>query len=77
MDNYANIERCCQLHEEVRIYYTVDGYRASLDLADGDVPGCYAEGKTIEEALARLDRIVGAFASVSSYRASFFKGRTS
>jgi hypothetical protein len=76
MSEYVNIDRLCQLHEEVRVVYLVDRYRASLDLADGQVEGVYHDGATIGEALAALDRVLGAFKSVSSYRESMFKGRS-
>jgi hypothetical protein len=50
---YANIERCCQLHETVEIVYAVDHYAVRLLTSDKVV--LEAKGPTVEEAMRHLD----------------------
>ena len=55
MNPLRNIERCCQLHEEVRIFYTVDGYQASLHTQEGELCAVSAWGEDVMSALLSLD----------------------
>lgn len=55
MNPLRNIERCCQLHEEVRIFYTVDGYQASLRTQEGELCAVSAWGEDVVSALLSLD----------------------
>lgn len=50
-----NIENCCQLHEEIRIIYIVDGYDVVLSTMDGQREYANAQGPSILEALAKLN----------------------
>lgn len=52
----ANIERCVQLHEEVRLYYVVDGYVAALMTRDGERAVLEVHAASAEQALRDLDR---------------------
>ena len=52
---FANIEKCCQLHEDVQIIYVVDGYQASLLASDGRL--VFMEGKVGETILAALQNL--------------------
>ena len=53
---YPNIERCCQLHEEVELLYVVDGYEAMLRTADGDRIVAQGHGSDVVAALGSLER---------------------
>jgi hypothetical protein len=50
-----NLEEYTGLHEEIRIYYVVDGYQAEFQEQDGDKTILSVHGKTIIEALQTLN----------------------
>lgn len=49
-----NLDRLTQLHEEINIYYAVDGYHAQLISKNRDV--AEETGATIQEALDKLNK---------------------
>lgn len=49
------IERLLQLHEVLEIHYRVDHYSAELYVDDGDRLTIYGSGKTIQEAIEKLN----------------------
>lgn len=46
-----------QLHEELRIYYVVDGYVAVYSTSDGNRDVIEARGETVWEAIRNLNRV--------------------
>ncbi len=53
------LENVCQLHERIRILYTVSPeYTATLSTADGDKDVIEATGETIKEAIENLEKKV-------------------
>ena len=50
-----NIERCCQLHGQVEIFYTVDGYQASLSTRNGDLCVVSVHAEDVMTATLSLD----------------------
>ena len=50
-----HLERCCQLHESIEIFYIVCAYQARLLTQDGAKIIFKAEGRTIQEALELLN----------------------
>lgn len=51
----TKLEELCQLHEEIRIVYVVDGYSAELWTHDGDTLVMTAKADSIAEALQLLE----------------------
>lgn len=57
--SYHELEKRVQLHEEVEVYYTVDGYQAEFVTNDGATVLASAHADTIEDALVDLNNKVG------------------
>lgn len=53
--SYPKLDRRLGLHEELSIYYVVDGFCASLSTDDGSKCIDMADGPTLEEAIAALE----------------------
>jgi hypothetical protein len=49
------LNRFMQLHEEITIFYTVDGFIAQLTTNDGGKDVCSGFGKTVNAALVDLE----------------------
>lgn len=52
----GHIDRCVQLHQQIRIIYVVDGYLAYYEIYDGNKTERAARGDTIQEALTNLEK---------------------
>ena len=70
---YESIETLLQLHEQIEIIYVVDGYEAKLATSDGDISVHAAHGKTVAEALERLNSEISHFKNVDDMRKKAFK----
>lgn len=53
--NFDEIERCCQLHEEVYVYYHVTGYTVGLWTHDGGRCVVEASGSSLLHAMLLLN----------------------
>ena len=53
---FEKLEKYIGLHQQVEIYYVVDGYEAVYLVIDGAKQSASAKGKTIEEALLNLEK---------------------
>lgn len=54
----SKLDELCQLHEEIRVIYVVDGYLAQLFTAEGDRLATKAYGESVTEALGNLETIL-------------------
>lgn len=54
----SKLEDYVQLHEEVTVWYVVDGWQAFYTVQDGEVKVAEAHGPTISLALAALCQIL-------------------
>lgn len=52
----GHIDRCVQLHQQIRIIYVVDGYLAYYEICDGNEIERAARGDTVQEALTNLEK---------------------
>lgn len=55
LEDLNHIERCCQLHEHVEVYYEVDRYRAVLRGHDDSLDVLSICGETVSQAIAALN----------------------
>lgn len=54
----SKLDELCQLHEQIRVIYVVDGYLAQLFTAEGDRLAVQAYGESVTEAISNLETIL-------------------